>query len=274
MAFYSEMKKTYPAFEMLGIEVQGSHPEVIEDYIDFYGMKYPIAERGHIDRYRGTVLPVVIVFNHKGELILHKRIFDDKARAVVLEALKVAPHPLLGDKVYKRLAREAEMVKRGENLGRVLRKVREIWASDTEDMELWDEAYCLFSRLDNHAEDLTLRAEAAWEMNPVLGLRAWEAVSELFEGDVRGDRAKEAAAAIKGERSVPREEAAWKEWEKVAAVYEKHRFRITRNNLAMLETVRKLCSGYGETVAGAKALGLKAGLLEALKQRGYLFDEQ
>ncbi len=267
MAFYKETKKAHPAFEMIGIEVQYSGTDVIRDHIDFYGMKYPIAERGSIDGYTGVVLPVEIVFNHKGELILHKRIFDDKVRQVILEALAAAPHPLLGDKEYKHLAREAQWVKSNKNLGEALARARTIWADHEAEPTLWDEAYTLFSRLDNHAESLLCNAELTAEENPVIGVRAYREINEMFAGDERGLQAKKAMEALVEHKNFKREHDAWVIWEKAAPIYEKHRLRITDQNRILLETVNTLCSGYRGTVAGDLAVNLKPQLVEALKAR-------
>lgn len=255
--------------------MQYSGEDVISDHIDFYDMHYPIAERGAVDDYTGTVLPEMLLFNHKGELILHKRIFDHQARQVILDALEAAPHPLLGDKQYLGLAEEADRVKRGEELGAVLAKARRIWTAETfeeagaatEIQALLDEAFELFSRLDNHAELLIYRAELAAEKNPVLGCRMYRAAYETFKGDLRGAEAKAAMDAIAGERSFPRELTAWRLWERVEPIYRKHRLRITEKNRAILEVVDKLCADYPDTTAGVLAADLKAPLAEAMKNR-------
>lgn len=265
--FYEETRRKYPAFEVIGIEVQDSGEKVIKDHIDFYGMSYPIAAQGSFDGYTGYILPEVVLFDHKGEVILHKRLFDDVTRKAIMEALEDAPHPLLGDKEYVELADEAEWVKRNDGLGKVLAKVRRIWADENAEPKLWDEAYEMFSRLDNYAETLLARAETAAEENPVLGLRKYEEIRKRFEGDARGEEAAQAARILKESEHFARETAAWKLWEEeVLPMYKKHRFRITKKNRIMLGPMKRLCDEFENTAANDLAEILLPDLTEALKR--------
>jgi len=236
-------------------------------------MKHPVAERGSFGGFMGNGVPSTTVFDHKGRIVIRKRLFDKRVREAIFTALKAAPHPLLGEKEYVKLSKEAGKVKAGEDIGAVLAKVRAIWADENADPDLWDEAYTLFSRLDNYGEHMLSEALIAEEKSPVLGLQLFKEVAKIFKGDIVGEEAEEAAATIKKDKNFQNEKEAWAIWVEFEAIYKAHRFRISVKNRAMKKMTDLLCNRYQNTAGGKMAIKLMPDLIKALSRYASLTEK-
>jgi len=265
-----ETKKKYPAFELISIEVQGSDSEVIKDHVDHYKMKHPVAERGSFAGNMGYGVPCSIVFDHKGKRLLINREFTRRVRETILKALEEAPHPLLGNKTYKILKEETQKIKENRDLGLVLKKVRAIWEDDAAELELWDEAQILYSRLDNYGESLLADAEIETEKSPILGLALYKKIAERFKGDRISEQANLAIQSITRDKNFPKEKKAWELWEEFLIPYKAHRFRMSRCNRRMLKILDSIILECKDTAGGKLALDMKPGLIEALNRYGDL----
>lgn len=224
------------------------------------GVNYRITSRANVPDANFSGIPHVFVFNHQGKVV-YEGSPDNKMDKAIVAALKVRPHPLLGDMKYKKLAAAASKAKSGK-LGEAYKKCKEDKDADS---QLGKEAAYLFANLERYAELLKKKAENT-EESPAAAVEALKKLEKTFAGTEYGEKAaakleelaedKEFQTELKADKLyLAIAKASWSvaPLPKGKAKRAKWSRKFAKKFKAVKARVRKLKKKYPDTAAAQKA---------------------
>lgn len=267
--FYRKTMAETMSFELVGIESQNSGYDATLEIVNQNKVPYPVAVSGHVSGYSGSGIPARVIFDHTGKCI-HKSQggIESTTYKILEDAIAAAPHPLLGETPYVKLNKEAQMIRKGQNWGKVLSKLREINADENADEAEKAEMAVMFPRLDKYANKQLEKAADIAQDNPVLGVEAYKKVAAEFKGDEIADKADEQVKEITGAKTYKVEMLAWQQWSKVEESLNKYGLKNKTRNKEMLQGCVMLETKFDGTAAARKASELKPKLEACLTDTG------
>lgn len=267
--FYTKTMQDTMSFAMVAIESQSSGMDRVSQVVAENNIVYPVAVSGGVQGYAGGGIPARIVFDHTGKMILQEKgAMNGGTIKAIEEAIAAAPHPLTTDYPFKKLAKEAMMIQKGQNWGKVLKKLREIKADEGADAEEKNEASIIYPLLAGHADKLVARAEAMAAENPVIAAEKYGEIIKLFKGDDIEDIVDAKLKELTSDKTFKVEQVSWGNWTKIEEMFKKYGLKNKSKNKEMLQGCMMLEAKFDGTAGARKASELKPKLEAALAETG------
>jgi len=201
---------------VLGAHAQGSDKATALAVAKPRGVTFTIMSRARVPEASFTGIPRVFVFDHRGELVFEGRPNGEMDEAVV-KALKARPHPLLGDRRYRRAGRIVSQIRSGR-LGQAWKDATE--KKDAEGAE-GEEARALLANLKAYADQLVATAERAETQSPSECIAALSKLTKYFAGTSFAKKAAETLEQLKADEKFQAELKADREYLVIARAFDR-----------------------------------------------------